>query len=373
MMDEGWEMIPLESDLHKNDSVINQHIMQMINTDIFWYGETFKEILMELWKIRHGETMTNENETYESAMMCWDSPDDSEPTSKKRKMLSQEEATNDQADEIDDKLHTKRTANTGIGSLIPVNDLQLGADDDASILATQETLAKNLVYIMNIPDGKMDRTKTTQDSSKNYGEQDGKQSSLLENPNQVTSNDKLNAYGESESDAKMKKGKERKMNTWRTRKIIHMEFESDNDVAEQLKNTNNMKKEGKVRVTKKTVHYDEFSSKEEEGAHANPKKIKKTHDDHENSGKRDENDQALVSNEMRLSSIGSNIFIGDSAATSHMTNNKTGVYDLQPIRGSVMIGNGESISCTHKGKLHVICKHKDGSMAKHTWEVNIVP
>ena len=267
-------------------------------------------------------------------MMCWESLDDSEPTSKKRKTLSQEEATNDQADEIDDKLHTKHTANTGIGSLIPVNNLQLGADDDASTLATQETLAKNLVYITNIPNGKMDRTKTTRDSSKTSGKQDGKQSSPLENPDQVTSNDKLNAYGESESDAKTKKGKERKTNTWQTRKIIHMEFESDDDVAEQLKNANHAKKEGKVRVTKKMIHYYEFSSEEEEGAHAGPKKIEKTHDDHENSSKKDENDQALVSNEMILSSIGSITFIGDSAATSHMTNNKTGVYDLQPIRGS---------------------------------------
>ena len=76
---------------------------------------------------------------------------------------------------------------------------------------------------------------------------------------------------------------------------------------------------------------------------------------------------------MTLSSIGSDIFIGDSAATSHMTNNKTGVYDLILIRGSVMIGNGESTSCTRKGKLDVICKHKDGSMANQTWEVKIVP
>ena len=76
---------------------------------------------------------------------------------------------------------------------------------------------------------------------------------------------------------------------------------------------------------------------------------------------------------MTLSSIGNDIFIGDSAATSHMTNNKTGVYDLTLIRGSVMIGNGESISCTHKGKLDVICKHKDGSTARQTWEVKIVP
>ena len=210
MMDEGREMILLESDLHRSDSVINQHIMQMIDTNIFWYGETFKAILMELRKIRHGETTMNtcetldkndtyvsammcseslddseptskkrktlsqeeatndqadkiddENKTYESAMMCWESLDDSKPTSKKRKTLSQEEATNDQADEIDDKPHTKRTANTGIGSLIPVNNLQLGADDDTLTLATQETLAKNLVYITNIPDGKMDHTRPT--------------------------------------------------------------------------------------------------------------------------------------------------------------------------------------------------------------------
>ena len=51
MMDGGREMIPLESDLHKSDLVINLHIMQMIDTDIFCYGETIKEVLMELQKI----------------------------------------------------------------------------------------------------------------------------------------------------------------------------------------------------------------------------------------------------------------------------------------------------------------------------------
>ena len=76
---------------------------------------------------------------------------------------------------------------------------------------------------------------------------------------------------------------------------------------------------------------------------------------------------------MTLSSIGNDIFVGDSAATSRMTNNRTGVYDLTPIRGSVMIGNGESISCTHRGKLDVICNHRDGSMDRETWEVKIVP
>ena len=91
------------------------------------------------------------------------------------------------------------------------------------------------------------------------------------------------------------------------------------------------------------------------------------------SKKKGENEKALVTKEMALSNLGENIFIGDSAATSHMTSNKLGVYNLVPINGSVMIGNGQSISCTHKGKLDVICKHKDESIAGVTWDVKIVP
>ena len=53
MADEGREMIPLESDKYKSDPVVNQHIMQMIDTDIHWYEQTFREILMELQKIQH--------------------------------------------------------------------------------------------------------------------------------------------------------------------------------------------------------------------------------------------------------------------------------------------------------------------------------
>ena len=107
-----------------------------------------------------------------------------------------------------------------------------------------------------------------------------------------------------------------------------MELESDDDVDKQAKNSSDVKTEGKVRVRKKTVHYYEICSDEEEAKHADPKKVMKTQDGHKNQQKNDENDQALVSNEMMLSSIGNDIFIGDSAATSHMTNNRTGVYDL---------------------------------------------
>ena len=56
MANEGREMIPLELDKYKNDPVIIQHIMQMIDTDILWYGETFRAIIMELRKLQNGET-----------------------------------------------------------------------------------------------------------------------------------------------------------------------------------------------------------------------------------------------------------------------------------------------------------------------------
>ena len=51
MADEETEMIPLESNLYKTDAVINQHIMQMIDTDITWYEKTIGAIFMGLQTI----------------------------------------------------------------------------------------------------------------------------------------------------------------------------------------------------------------------------------------------------------------------------------------------------------------------------------
>ena len=112
-------------------------------------------------------------------------------------------------------------------------------------------------------------------TSKNPSEQDNKKISPLEKSAPKNSNDNSKAYGESGRDDNPGKGRERKKKTTNMQKIIHMEFNTDDDVAEQPKNTNDVKVEGKVRVRKKTVHYYEFSSKDEEGEHADPKKVKK--------------------------------------------------------------------------------------------------
>ena len=81
---------------------------------------------------------TDENKTYESAMMCWESLDDSEQESKKRKMIGQDEEMNDdkemQANEMDNEKHIKCTVYTGNRLNIPVEELKLGGDNDASTL-----------------------------------------------------------------------------------------------------------------------------------------------------------------------------------------------------------------------------------------------
>ena len=60
------------------------------------------------------------------------------------------------------------------------------------------------------------------------------------------------------------------------------------------------------------------------------------------------------------------VWIGDSGATSHMTNNAKGMYDLIPVDAKVIVGNGKGVKITHRGKLDVVIKQKDGSESKMT-------
>ena len=129
---------------------------------------------------------------------------------------------------------------------------------------------------------------------------------------------------------------------------------------------------GEDKSNSKEYDYTNMDMKKE-GKQADLKESNLTRYHHDIPRKKGENEKALVTKEMGLGFLERSIFIDDSAATSHMTSRKLGVYDLVPIKGSVMIGNEKSISCTHKGKLDVICKHKDGCMARETWEVKIVP
>ena len=207
LSDKERDTIRLEFSLYKTDLVINQHIMQMIDTDISWYEKTFGAILTELQKIKNGKTntqiseenrekelidlcneshvtlsdlrlykgekeqkdcddmmsesvsskaqknwtrkgfQTNEDEGVKSAMMCWENLEDSAQEKQTRKRIGQDEDTNDdkekQNNEEANEEHVKSTVHMGNQLKIPVEELKLGVDDDASTLATQETSAKH--------------------------------------------------------------------------------------------------------------------------------------------------------------------------------------------------------------------------------------
>ena len=57
-------MSALESEQHKNDPVVSQHIMRMIDTDILWYEKTFRAILMKLRMNQNGEAITQTSEEH---------------------------------------------------------------------------------------------------------------------------------------------------------------------------------------------------------------------------------------------------------------------------------------------------------------------
>ena len=170
-------------------------------------------------------------------MMCWESLDEPEQASKKRKTYTQDDETSGNANEMDDKTPSMPTHTTTMSKQLnkPVGELRLGADDNASTLATQENPAKKLVYIMNMPEGTLETSKNVRDPSKNTNKEDDRKPSPVEKTDQITSNVQLNAYEESDREEDSKKTHEAKKNTWRMRKIIHMEFESDADVDEQNK------------------------------------------------------------------------------------------------------------------------------------------
>ena len=50
MMMEGMSLIPLESNLYRNDLVVISQTIQMIEVDNFWHLKTFEAVLTKIWR-----------------------------------------------------------------------------------------------------------------------------------------------------------------------------------------------------------------------------------------------------------------------------------------------------------------------------------
>ena len=411
MMMEGMDLISLESNLHRYHPVIISQIINMIEADNFCHHQTFESVkrdLRNMWsegiqelenarshctnndennnemeeievidlcsvsrcennsipegkesemqesqdRSKHDETdrkldefttgrddsMTKKDNA-ESAMMCWEPIENLEEEEPRD---GQEEKANMLVETTEKQKHEEEhvgpTLVTGNRLKISIEEFSWEKEDDESTFETEEPEPGQLVYITNLENGlQMDGTELNDEIGPNE-----KKPAAYNRPAEMPSLNNLkyeiDIYGETGNDYK------------------HIE---DFPKGKNKKNSKEHK------YTKR--------DKKKEGKQADLLKSKTTRYHHDIPRNEGENEIALVTKEMGLNYLEKNIFIGDSAATSHMTNRKRGVYDLVPINGSVMIGNGKSISCTHKGKMDVICKHKDGSLARETWEVKIVP
>ena len=411
MMMEGMDLISLESNLHRYHPVIISQIINMIEADNFCHHQTFESVkrdLRNMWsegiqelenarshctnndennnemeeievidlcsvsrcennsipegkesemqesqdRSKHDETdrkldefttvrddsMTKKDNA-ESTMMCWEPIENLEEEEPRD---GQEEKANMLVETTEKQKHEEEhvgpTLVTGNRLKISIEEFSWEKEDDESTFETEEPESGQLVYITNLENGlQMDGTELNDEIGPNE-----KKPAAYNRPAEMPS-----------------------LNNLKYEIDIYGETGNDYEHIEDFPKGKNKKNSKEHKYTKR--------DKKKEGKQADLLKSKTTRYHHDIPRNEGENEIALVTKEMGLNYLEKNIFIGDSAATSHMTNRKMGVYDLVPINGSVMIGNGKSISCTHKGKMDVICKHKDGSLARETWEVKIVP
>lgn len=83
-------------------------------------------------------------------------------------------------------------------------------------------------------------------------------------------------------------------------------------------------------------------------------------------------DQAYITNGSKKTLA--NIWLGDSGASCHMTNDDSGMFDFKTINDNIKIGNGRMLKATKIGKKKVIIKQMDGQTKAVTLEgVKYVP
>ena len=408
---EGLDLIPLESNLHQYHPVIISQIINMIELDNFCHHKTFesvKSILRNMWsegiqelenartrcrdddennnemdeievidlcsvsrcgndmisegkestiqesqdKSKHDETnkkvaelktvrdeSTTKKDNVESAMMCWES---TESLAEKEYREEPEKMANKLVETMEkqkhEEEHVEPTLNTGNRLKISIEEFSWEREGDGSTLGTEEPEQQEVVYITNLEDGLRKDGTTMYDEEGPNKKKPAARNRPIEVPSLNNPNHVFDIYGESDSD---------------------INYIEDFSKGEEKRNS-------------KEYDYANLDL-EKEGKQADPEELNITRYRHDIPRKKVKMRKLWSRKKWGWDSLKKNIFIGDSAATSHMTSRKLGVYNLVPINGSVMIGNGKSISCTHKGKLDVICKHKDGSLARETWEVKIVP
>ena len=357
---EGMDLIPLESNLHKFHPVIISQIINMIKSDNFWHHKTFESVmsnLQNMWaeviqelenahmyctkddenniemdgvevidlcsvsqskndtisegkesvkqeswdKSKHDgmdkmevelKTMKSKSTTkkgkVKSAMMCWEltSNFSKEETHKEPEKVAKKPAEKTEKQKHEEE-HVGPTLDTGSRLKISIEEFSWEREADGSTLEMEEPDQQQIVYIMNLEDGLQNNGTKLYDEEGLNKKKPAARNRLIEEPSLNNLYHVFEVYEESGSD---------------------VDYIEDSLKGENKKNS-------------KEDNYTNMDE-EKEGKQANLLRLKITRYDHDTPRKKEENEKALAMKEMELSHLGKNIFIGDSAASSHMTSNK---------------------------------------------------
>ena len=77
-------------------------------------------------------------------------------------------------------------------------------------------------------------------------------------------------------------------------------------------------------------------------------------------------DLMLMANENTSTSLDQDMWLGDSGASYHRTNNLKGMVDLKTIDSKITIGNGKQLTSTKMGNKRVTVIHKNGTKTNVT-------
>ena len=214
----------------------------------------------------------------EVAMMCWENLDESQDKEPNKEVGSEDKRLDDDNEKQNyEEAHEENVEstvkNTGNQLEILIEEFNLGMQDNASTLTTQETSLKKSVYITNIKKQTDETLSDPLDFSTKVNKEEGPEDKKppaknrsLERSSSINSIDDLEDYEESGSENDERKETKRKKNRKKSRKIIHIEFNSDDDKKEQTKNAtdgNQIEVEGKVHIKKKIIHNYELCSEDD--------------------------------------------------------------------------------------------------------------
>ena len=69
---------------------------------------------------------------------------------------------------------------------------------------------------------------------------------------------------------------------------------------------------------------------------------------------------------LRVGRKGTNFFICDSGASSHMTNDDTAMFDVTKVNRKIQVGNGEIVQATKMGKIKTTFTSTNGKKMSAT-------